>query len=383
MMTMTLSSSVSMGRALSRFPLFLPFSYLKRMLATHVSYKVNLPPLKPSQKPHSRPGVTPNENSDTDIDTESSDKIKHETDNKGIYIQNFVNNELELFIQKSYDSTKDSLKTSPPHPVGAILELTIKSISHGGQGIALHDNWIYIVPFVALNETIQCQVQIHIMARASYSYSVCNVVKILTPSPARVTPVCKYFSQCSGCHFQHISYEEQLLYKHRTLKIIFEPIMQNNPDIILHPVHPSPMQYYYRTKMTPHFNRPSIRDSHIPIGMNDYQGNLIDLEQCPIVTPEINHRYTLLRREVQSRKDFYINGATLLLRRSFPGPSVKTSSNEIATEIVSGVSFRFNAGSFFQSNPPVVEACIGIIKKVLQEARISLNIPYLLDIYCG
>ena len=44
-----------------------------------------------------------------------------------------------------------------------------------------------------------------------------RLLEIIQAAPERVTPLCKHFGVCGGCHWQHISYEGQLRFKHDNL----------------------------------------------------------------------------------------------------------------------------------------------------------------------
>ena len=51
-----------------------------------------------------------------------------------------------------------------------------------------------------------------------------NLTKVLSKSKDRVDPPCVYFGECTGCQWQHISYERQLKIKHEIIKNAFREI---------------------------------------------------------------------------------------------------------------------------------------------------------------
>ena len=44
-------------------------------------------------------------------------------------------------------------------------------------------------------------------------YVAARVLEVLEPSPHRVDPPCPYFGPCTGCQWQHVDYDAQLLHK--------------------------------------------------------------------------------------------------------------------------------------------------------------------------
>ena len=78
---------------------------------------------------------------------------------------------------------------------------------------------------------------------------------------------------------------------------------------------PSPEVWGYRSKITPHFERP--RDGEIgPIGFlrHGSRRRLVDVPSCPIASDRINTALANVRDDVRSRANTYKKGATLLLR---------------------------------------------------------------------
>ena len=44
-------------------------------------------------------------------------------------------------------------------------------------------------------------------------YVAARTLEVIEPSPERVDPPCPYFGPCTGCQWQHVSYDAQLRYK--------------------------------------------------------------------------------------------------------------------------------------------------------------------------
>jgi len=251
------------------------------------------------------------------------------------------------------------------------LTLDIETLTNLGQGLARVDGWVVMIPFALPHEKVR--VRIH---RNHKNYSEADLMEVLEPSPHRVEAPCYLFGTCGGCQYQNMAYPQQLEWKRDQVTGLLKHMAQI--EHFVEPVIGSPQQYHYRSKITPHFNPP--RDGTITdIGFlaNSSRYRVIDVPQCQIAMLELNARLTTLRDEVRARAAKYKKAATLLMRAS--QGEVLTESSQIATEIVDGIRFEFQAGDFFQNNPFILPA---FVKHVADEARAGGS-RYLIDAYCG
>ena len=208
------------------------------------------------------------------------------------------------------------------------------------------------------------------------NYSEADFVEVIEPSPNRVSPQCPLFSQCGGCQYQHLSYEEQLLSKQRQVADLLKHMAKIEHPVC--PVIPSPVQYGYRSKITPHFQRPKEGG----IGAIGFlrartRNAMVDVEQCPIAMPELNAQLAAVRERARANSAEFKNGATLLMRAANNG--VLTRPDEIAVEDVDGVRFEFQAGDFFQNNPFILPK---FVRHAIDEAK-ATGAKHLVDAYCG
>ena len=253
------------------------------------------------------------------------------------------------------------------------LELTIESLTNLGMGVARVDGWVVMVPFVIPGERVKARI-----FRNFQNYSDADLIEVIEASAERVDPVCPLFTSCGGCQYQHIGYNRQLVEKTRQV----EELMQKLGEIE-HPVElarGSPRLYHYRSKITPHYDRPD-KDGQQPIGFLRYgrRNQIVDVEQCPIATQAINEELPLAREEARRAggKKRRQRGGTLLLRDVLEG--VVTDPQEIVSERVGEVTFQFKAGEFFQNNPFILPELVGY---VAAEASAD-GARFLVDAYCG
>lgn len=253
------------------------------------------------------------------------------------------------------------------------LTLEIESLTNLGQGVARIDNWVVFTTFALPGETVRARV-----FRNSANYSEADLLEVVAPSTDRVEPRCPMFYQCGGCQYQNLSYTKQLEWKQRQVAELLQRMA--GIDHPVDPVHPSPVTYGYRSKITPHFQKP--RDGQMgPIGFLLFgrRQQLIDVGHCPIASETINTKLPEIRKECQEKAAFYKKGATLLLRDSLDG-YVCTDGTEMCEQMVGDLRFSFHAGEFFQNNPHILP---DFAKHVRTEALGGGAVENLVDAYCG
>lgn len=251
------------------------------------------------------------------------------------------------------------------------IELDITTLTNMGQGLGRVDNWVVMVPFALPGERVRARV-----FRNDKNFSEADLVEVLKPSPHRVEPRCPLFGVCGGCQYQNLAYGEQLAWKRRQVEELLRHMAKL--ELPVEPVIGSPKEYGYRSKITPHFEKP--RDGVIAdIGFlkAGRRYDLVDVPRCPIATDAINAALPEVREAVRRRAGSYKKGATLLLRDAANG--VLTDPNEPALERVGPLEFEFLAGDFFQNNPFILEAFTGY---AIRQAKAG-GARFLVDAYCG
>lgn len=97
-----------------------------------------------------------------------------------------------------------------------IFEITITGIGLNGEGVGRINDFVVFVPYAALNETLLVKI-----VKVTKSYAFGKIEKIIKPSLCRQNPCCPVFTKCGGCQLQHITYEEELLYKQKKVEEAF------------------------------------------------------------------------------------------------------------------------------------------------------------------
>nr|GAT58007.1 S-adenosyl-L-methionine-dependent methyltransferase [Mycena chlorophos] len=294
------------------------------------------------------------------------------------------------------------------------VEVQVVAISSTGSALATHSDsarsWVVVVPFSLPGETVRLKIY-----RNARMHSFGDFIEVVKPNPelrddTRVR--CQYFTKCGGCQYQMLSYEKQLDLKRDVVVKAYEKF-SDLPQSILPPIEmtlPSPLQYEYRTKITPHFEAPTKNQRNNPdnpkndtdkpdwfkIGMNEAGSQrVVDIEDCQIASPIIREALPKVRANAVKNLYSYKKGVSLILRDSLVIPPTVDSLAEdldkhvcitdhrgTIREKVGSWLFEYPASSFFQNNNSVLASLTSYVEALIFKDS-SYKPTHLVDAYCG
>ena len=164
-----------------------------------------------------------------------------------------------------------------------VLTITITDQGTTGEGIGKADGYALFVKDTVIGDVVEVKVM-----KAKKNYAFAKLIKIIKPSPYRVTPLCSVAKSCGGCQLQAMSYEQQLNFKQEKVcnnikriggieDFVMKPIM-GMEELCLED-HKENGPFHYRNKAQ--FPVGRDRDGNIVSGF--YAGrthSIIKVEKC-------------------------------------------------------------------------------------------------------
>ncbi len=255
------------------------------------------------------------------------------------------------------------------YSIGEILEVSIEKIVPNGFGLAFAENLTVFVSLAAAGDKSRVKI-IQLKGKTAFA----EIVEIIETSANRVEPRCVYFGRCGGCDFQQLDYPAQLAAKVGIIRDCLSRIGKINYEKEIEIIG-SPKPYAYRARAAWHVD---TREKKIGYFQRNSH-KIIDVKECPILTPELQNLLTELRETVEW-ESFWAEIVEIEAANS--GENVSIYSNEII-EPTEEISFQANddnyfydAQSFFQGNSFLIES---LIEKATKDAK-GENA---LDLYCG
>lgn len=116
--------------------------------------------------------------------------------------------EFEIKRRKNNNLWKKLKGTIMKVEKNSIFQIEIKDMSDTGEGIGKSDGFTWFVKDTVIGDFAEVKAM-----KVKKSYGFARLVRVLTPSPYRVTPPCPVARSCGGCQLQAMNYEEQLHFK--------------------------------------------------------------------------------------------------------------------------------------------------------------------------
>ena len=267
-------------------------------------------------------------------------------------------------------------------------------MAHGGSGIGRYRRRTVFVPFTIPGERVLVR---PVSEQEHYIHA--EGVRLLEASADRVYPACAPFGAngCVRCHWQHITYEAQLLLKQDVLADQLERVGRVK-QVDIRPTIPSPLEWGYHYHMTFHVTP----DGRLGLPGRDTK-RIVTTHECQLLHPDLLALYETLDLELEgiSRVRLQIDsgGAQMLIltvtEEAAPELEADFSAsvnlilpdNEPVNLIgdsysrydIGGRSFRVTAGSYIRPNIPQLSNLTRAVEALLDVQPGE----HVLDLYAG
>jgi 23S rRNA (uracil1939-C5)-methyltransferase len=273
------------------------------------------------------------------------------------------------------------------------FDIHLEKLTYGGDAMGrLDDGRAVFVPFGLPGERVRVR-----LTEEKRNFARGEIVELLEASPQRIVPRCKHFGVCGGCHYQHLTYEEQLKAKTEILRDQMTRIGKiENPPVQEMVASPSPWNYrnhvqfhlteegklgYVRAEVPAVF---SISECHLPEGfLNAIWPQLefepgTNIERVSLRAGKEFDSMLILESNSSEAPELEIE-ACISVAHVFEENAVVIAGNDHVIISVLGRDFRVSATSFFQVNTAIAEKMVN---------HLIANLPItqsatLLDVYCG
>ncbi|MEQ1694927.1 MAG: class I SAM-dependent RNA methyltransferase [Hyphomicrobiaceae bacterium] len=180
-------------------------------------------------------------------------------------------------------------------------DLIIDRIAALGDGVASTPEGNVFLPFVLPGERVRAQIG---AGRA-------QVIEVLEPSPDRIAPICRHFTHCGGCATQHMAaaaeqaWKSDLVATAMSQQRVFDPASfveatrdgladvkaKTRAASAIQPIVASPIG----TRRRAVFAARRTKSGAI-VGFHEQRSHdIVDLMECPILSPQIANRLDGLR----------------------------------------------------------------------------------------
>jgi 23S rRNA (uracil1939-C5)-methyltransferase len=161
---------------------------------------------------------------------------------------------------------------------GDVLELTIDSLAHGGNGVARHDGYVVFVAGAVPGDRVRA-----VVGKAKKAYAEARAVEIVAPSPDRVPAVADH----PGAPWQVLPYERQLEVKASQVDDALTRIGKLS-GYELEPIVPAVETWRYRNKVEYSFGTGDdgelVCGFHAPGRWNE----IVPMTDCKLVSERSN-----------------------------------------------------------------------------------------------
>ncbi len=219
---------------------------------------------------------------------------------------------------------------------GMDVELEIESLAFGGMGVSRINEKVTFVKNAIPGQTVTARI-----TKKRSSYLEARSLEVLSESPHFVPVKCEHFSDCGGCTFQNLEYEQQVAAKELQVKDVFRRI-GGFKDVACDSIVKCDEIFHYRNKMEFTFSNQEYvpesekerEPSNFALGLHapGRWDKILNINECHIQTKIANEILTTIKELTKDLEPYNIREHTGFLRHVMI--RVAANTNEIMVNIV-------------------------------------------------
>lgn len=164
----------------------------------------------------------------------------------------------------------------------------VESLDREGRGVAHVEGKAVFIDGALPGETVQ-----YAPYRSKPNFEQAQLVKLIRPSAARVTPPCPHYRVCGGCSMQHLGGDAQVAAKQRVLEDALWHIGRVRADTMLSPIHGQPWRYRHRARLSVRF---VPKKGGVLVGFRERKSTYVaDMSSCEVLPAAVSELIPALR----------------------------------------------------------------------------------------
>jgi 23S rRNA (uracil1939-C5)-methyltransferase len=253
--------------------------------------------------------------------------------------------------------------------------ISVESLTHDGRGVARINGKAVFIADTVPGDVISLRI-----TKQQDKLDEAELVAIESPSKDRVEPFCSLYNKCGGCQLQHITIDAQRHWKVEDFITRLTQAVNSKKCKISPPLVGDDKGYRRRARFGLAISK---KDKVARLGFRAKESNeLVDIEQCPILTNGLNQKLSELRPNLLEQASRAYKEVTFVEADNgiftTNSPSKQPASLEPSYEL-EGLQFNFPADGFVQVNSQQNKK---MVKQALEWLELEDN-HKVLDLFCG
>jgi len=256
-----------------------------------------------------------------------------------------------------------------------LTQIQIESLTHDGRGVARIDGKTTFIALAVPGDIVSIRI-----IKQQDKFDEADLLEIETPSKDRVTPFCKVYHECGGCQLQHISIEAQRHWKSTNFITRLTQAVNAKKCKIAEPLVGNDIGYRRRARFGLSISK---QDKIARLGFRiEATNELVDIEQCPILTQNLNKTLQEKRPELLEQASRAYKEISFV--EADNGVFITNSASDEPSNLepkytLNGLEMHFPADGFVQVNAQQNQQ---MVNQALEWLELD-STHKVLDLFCG